>query len=67
MSTAYDYWIHKQLEPGDVIITGNAKRIGPLKMPDIPKDVHFENMEYCKLTAEDKNKLSDEHLKKFGL
>lgn len=26
MSRAYDMWIHQQLEPTDIIITGNRKR-----------------------------------------
>lgn len=26
MSRAYDYWIHQQLEPDDVLITGNRRR-----------------------------------------
>lgn len=26
MSRAYDYWIHQQLEPTDVIIVGKSKR-----------------------------------------
>lgn len=26
MNRAYDYWIHQQLEPDDVLITGNRRR-----------------------------------------
>lgn len=31
MSRAYDMWIHKQLEPTDIIITGNRKRYREIK------------------------------------
>ena len=28
-SRAYEYWVYQQLEPNDVLITGNAKRHTP--------------------------------------
>lgn len=31
MSRAYDMWVHQQLEPDDVIVTGNYKRVHEVK------------------------------------
>lgn len=67
MSRAEEYHQWQQIEPNDRLIVGNAKRFEPVKEIEIPLNVHIENLEHCKLTAEDKNRLSDEHLKKFGL
>lgn len=30
MNTSYDHWVYSQLEPNDIIITGNAKRYKPV-------------------------------------
>ncbi len=31
MSRAYDMWIHQQIEPDDVIVTGNYRRVHEVK------------------------------------
>lgn len=41
-SHQYQAWIHRQLEPEDVLITGNHKRIKPVNIASTWK--HFDSL-----------------------
>ena len=61
MRTSEQYYIYKQLEPNDVLITGNAKKHKPL----------FASIEVLppveELTEEEHNKRQDEYLASKGI
>lgn len=66
MSRAEDVWVHQQLEPNEILVTGNAKHHTPLwvligkyhiKYPDQKKHI----------TAEEDNRQQDTYLKKHGI
>lgn len=61
MSRAYDMWIHQQLEPTDIIITGNRKRYHEIKKEFVltkPPVV---------LSEEEDTRQQDEYLKLKGI
>lgn len=61
MSRAYDMWVHKQLEPTDIIITGNRKRYHEIK-----KELILGKPP-VKLSEAEDNRLQDEYLKSKGI
>lgn len=61
MSRAYDMWIHQQLEPTDIIITGNRKRHHEMKKEYvIAKDPDTR-------TPEQIEAAEDEYLQRHGV
>ena len=62
MSRAYDMWIHKQLEPTDVIITGNKRRHKEIKKQLVIQEPNKDNRTEAEITQAE-----DEFLKKHGV
>ena len=63
MSRAYEYYIHRLLEPDDKIITGTRRRykeIKPVQPVHVVKPLPF-------LTEEEDNRRQDEYLKRHGI
>lgn len=66
MSRQQDNYIHSQLEPEDILITGNAKK---WHLADTPERIRFKKKvpdQPVELEAES-NKKQDEYLQRFGL
>ena len=53
MSRAYDYWIHSQLEPTDILIVGKSKREPRQPVPVLKP--YPEISEYDRARREDEN------------
>lgn len=66
MSRQQDNYIYQQLEPTDVIITGNAKRYGLLMMPPRKRLVDRMPVQPVELEAES-NRKQDEYLAAHGV
>ena len=62
LNSDYSYWIYKQLEPADIIITGNHKRYHELRkeyvMPKVAPDTR---------TPEQIEDAEDEYLERHGV
>ena len=61
MSTSEQYWIWQQLEPNDVLIRGNEKRV---LLADLPPRKRFYDLPE---TEEQKTKSQDEYLASKGV
>lgn len=64
-NTAYDYWIYQQLEPTDIIRTGNHKRHKPI-ISQFNEPEQQENISRI-TTEEEKDKWNEENEKRLGL
>ena len=58
MSTQYDYWIYQQLEPDDILHTGNAKQHKPTMLAE--KWAWIDS-----LTPDQRKQLRDESEQKY--
>lgn len=68
MARQYDYWIHTQLEPNDIIIVGNAKRFAnKTKVIDTAApSTQWQHEEEIR-SENDKDRVQDEYLKQHGI
>ena len=62
MTTAYDYWIHQQLEPDDKIVRGNYKRIHELKRNIVIKSPSPDFRTQAQIEVDE-----DEYLQRHGV
>ena len=59
MTTAEKYWIEKQLEPDDILVTGKHKREPRRVAPVLPPPDPY-------ITEEEDNRRQDEYLRRCG-
>jgi len=61
-----DYYIHQQLEPTDILITGNAKRWGLLPLPE-RKRILDVSLPQPYESEQENNERQDDYLKSKGI
>lgn len=60
MTTAEKYWIEKQLEPDNILVTGKHKREPRRVAPVLPPPDPY-------ITEEEDNRRQDEYLRRCGV